>query len=171
MQRAVIIVLAVALGGLALAGCRPETAALAPSTPAGPQRAELGWGEREPSQGPGLVFRVHRFAVTNEGWEAEIEIENRTSIEWEVSSDRLTAARSFGVMLFATGDLDELENRNRNADLPGLRLAQTFDPILPFRIEPGRPVARDDLRRGEPRGRPLSPGRLRAAPRDRRSAG
>ena len=49
-----------------------------------PQSAELGWVERTPASGPALVFRVHRFAVTEDGWEADVEIENRTTVVWEL---------------------------------------------------------------------------------------
>ena len=136
VQRAFVVVVACALAGLAVAGCRTETAELAPSRPAGVQQAELGWAERQPTSGPGLVFAVHGFEITKDGWSAEIGIENRTAIEWELSSDRLAPARSFGVMLFATGELDELVNRNRNNDLPGLREALKIEPILPYRLEP-----------------------------------
>ena len=48
-----------------------------PAVAAPPQAAELGWNERTPETGPGLVFRVHRFGVTERGWEADVEVENR----------------------------------------------------------------------------------------------
>jgi hypothetical protein len=131
----VLVVLAVA-AGLA-AGCTSEQPTLPPSTAAPPQRAELGWEERAPAEGPGFVFRVHRFAVTEGGWEAEVEIENRTSIVWR-TGDRLAVEQSFGVMLFATGGLDEVERRMGEGELPGLRPVQKFAPALPERFVPGR---------------------------------
>jgi hypothetical protein len=142
VKRAAVALAALAGAVLAVAGCRTETTELPPSQPARVQQAELGWVEREPAAGPGLVFAVHRFQITADGWAAEIELENRTAIEWEVSSDRLAAARSFGVMLFATGALDELVSRNRDGDLPGLREAIEIEPALPYRLEP------DDTWRG-----------------------
>jgi hypothetical protein len=87
-----LAVLAV-LAAAAAAGCTSEGAPLPPSTAAPPQRAELGWEERAPSDGPGFVFRVHRFAVTERGWEADVEIVNRTQIVWR-TGDRLAVEQS-----------------------------------------------------------------------------
>jgi hypothetical protein len=119
-----------------VAGCGSDDGAPPPASAAPPQRAELGWTERSPAEGPGLVFRTRWFAVTETGWEADVEIENRTAITWELGADRLAVGQSFGIMLFATGDLDEVEQRGRNSDLPGLRPAQTFVPALPARLAP-----------------------------------
>jgi hypothetical protein len=128
-------VLAVALAVL-VAGCGSDGGPPPPARAAPPQRAELGWTERSPAEGPGLVFRTNWFAVTESGWEADVEIENRTAIPWELGADRLAVGQSFGIMLFATGELDELEQRNRDSDLPGLRPAQTFAPALPAKLAP-----------------------------------
>ena len=132
-----VLLVAVALG--ILSGCRSEEngSTTPPASAAGPQSAELGWEERSPPSGPALVFRVHRFAVTQSGWEAEVGIENRTAVGWQLGTDRVAVEQSFGVMLFASGDLDEVEQRGRDGDLPGLRPAQTFEPSLPERIAPG----------------------------------
>ena len=109
-----------------------------PPTVAAPrQNAELGWDERAPASGPAMVYRVHRFAITDGGWEADVEIENRTPIVWQ-TGDPVELDRSFGVMLFATGELDELERRIGSGELPGLRPAQRFEPPLPLRFVPGR---------------------------------
>ena len=136
MPRAVAV-LAVLGAVLLVAGCGSSGGAPPPAVAAPPQAAELAWNERSPATGPGLVFRVFRFAVTDDGWEAEVEVENRTGIAWEMGVDPVAVDQSFGIMLFATGDLGEVDERSRNSDLPGLRPAQTFVPALPARLEPG----------------------------------
>ena len=130
---AVLVVLAVAVGSACSSDGRP----LPPASAAPPQSAEVDWAERAPEDGTGFVFRVRRFAVTEEGWQADVEIENRTSIAWHTGTS-LAVGQSFGLMLFTTGDLDELERRNRDRDLPGLRPAQRFQPPFPDRFAPGR---------------------------------
>ena len=136
MQRPAAVL--VALGTLLLAsGCDSSGTAPPPAVAAPPQAMELAWNERTPETGPGLVFRVHRFAVTEDGWEADVEVENRTEIPWILGEDPVAVSQSFGVMLFATGDLDEVEQRSDASDLPGLRPAQTFVPALPSRLAPG----------------------------------
>jgi hypothetical protein len=119
-------------------GCRSEETVVPPARAAAPQSAELGWSEPFPPVGPALVFRVHRVTVTQHGWEADVEIENRTDVEWEIGTDRVAVAQSFGVMLFETGDLDEVERRGRDGNLPGLRAVDRFDPPVPPRLVPGR---------------------------------
>jgi hypothetical protein len=136
VQRLLATVLTGASIGLAT-GCGSENGAPLPVSAAPPQRAELGWTERTPATGSALVFRVHSFAVTESGWEADVEIENRTEIDWEVGADRVAVEQSFGIMLFATGELAELEQRNREGDLPGLRPVQSFVPALSARLAPG----------------------------------
>jgi hypothetical protein len=131
------VIVAVATVGL-LGGCRSDESAVPPARAAAPQRVELGWEERTPAKGPGLVFRVHRFAVTAGGWEANIEIVNRTGLVWELGAGRRAAEQSFGVMLFATGELDEVERRGRKGELPGLRPVRKFVPAVPSRLVPGR---------------------------------
>lgn len=131
---------AVALGSASialLAGCASSPTSVPLAVAAPPQQADLGWVERSPDTGPGLVFTVQRFAVSEDGWDADVEIENRTAIGWEIARDRLAVAQSFGIMLFATGDLAEVERRSRENDLPGLRPAQSFVPSLPASLAPG----------------------------------
>jgi hypothetical protein len=123
--------------GLATA-CRSDETVVPPARAAAPQSAELGWSEPFPTVGPALVFRVHRLAVTVGGWQADVEIENRTGVEWELGADRVAVAQSFGVMLFETDALDEVERRGRDGDLPGLRAVDRFDPPVPSRLVPGR---------------------------------
>lgn len=131
-----LAIAAVVAATILAAGCGSDEAAPPPARAAPPQRAELGWTERSPAKGPGLVFRTRWFEVTETGWEADVEIENRTAITWEVGADRLAVGQSFGIMLFATGELDEVERRGRDSDLPGLRPAQRFVPALPARLAP-----------------------------------
>ena len=40
-------------------------------------------------------------------------------------------------MLFATGELDEVEQRGADGDLPGLRPARSFEPALPAELDRG----------------------------------
>ena len=108
-----------------------------PTEAAPPQAAELGWTEQLPKTGDALVFRVHRFAVTEDGWEADVEVENRTEIPWRLPGAVEAVPTSFGVMLFRTDDLDEVERRSADGDLPGLREASTYAPTLPARLAPG----------------------------------
>ena len=128
------VAISVALG----TACRSEETVVPPARAAAPQSAELGWSEPFPTAGPALVFRVHRVTVTERGWEADVEIENRTEVEWEIGTDSVAVAQSFGVMLFETGELDEVERRGRDGNLPGLRAVDRFDPPVPPRLVPGR---------------------------------
>jgi hypothetical protein len=151
MQRPVAVL--VAFGALLLvSGCGSSGTAPPPAVAAPPQAAELAWNERTPETGPGLVFRVHRFAVTDRGWEADVEVENRSEIPWVLGEDPVAVAQSFGIMLFATGELGEVEQRSGDADLPGLRPARTFVPELAPRLAPGASW----------RGRVSAPGKLAA---------
>jgi len=118
-------------------GCGGDPAPVLPSEAAPPQKAELGWVEQVPESGPALVFRVRRFAVTDGGWEADVEVENRTDIPWRLPGAEEAVPTSFGVMLFPTGELDEVEDRSRKGDLPGLREADDYAPALPTRLAPG----------------------------------
>jgi hypothetical protein len=124
--------LAVGVAAL-LAGCSSGSTPALPSRAAPPQRAALDWVERYPSNGPALVFTVSQFEVTETGWKAELELENDTSIPWKVVESPTT---SFGVMLFTTDDVTEVETRSRDDDLPGLRAAHAFDPALPPTLAP-----------------------------------
>jgi hypothetical protein len=136
MQRPVAVL--VALGALLLvSGCGSSGTAPPPAVAAPPQAAELAWKERTPETGPGLVFRVHRFAVTERGWEADVEVENRSGITWVLGEDPVAVGQSFGIMLFATGELGEVEQRSGDADLPGVRPARAFVPELASRLAPG----------------------------------
>jgi len=126
------------VGAALVAGCAGERATAPPATTAAsPQRATLDWDERTPATGPGLVFHASRLEVTDDGWRVEVEIHNQTSIPYALATDRIAVARHFGLMLFATGTLAELEQRNADGELPGIRSARTFDPPLPRRLAAG----------------------------------
>lgn len=135
MRRLVPAMLA-SLAALLVAGCATRGESVPPSTPAPPQQADTAWVEPAPAEGNGLVFEVRRFSVTANGWRAEVAIRNASSVGWSLGREG-AAARTFGVMLFATGDLDELDRRNRDGELPGLRRARTIEPALPAVLEPG----------------------------------
>jgi hypothetical protein len=151
--RRLLLPAALALVVPLLAGCRQdETPTPLPTEAAPPQAAELDWTEQLPKTGDRLVFRVHRFAVTKDGWNADLEIENRTDIPWRLPGAVEAVPTSFGVMLFRTDDLDEVESRSANGNLPGLRDASTYTPRLPARLAPGASW----------RGRIAAPGSLAA---------
>jgi hypothetical protein len=155
---------------LVAAGCGGgEATPRLPTEAAPPQQAELGWEEQLPETGAALAFRVYRFAVTKDGWEADVEVENRTEIPWRLPGAVEAVPTSFGVMLFVTDELGEVEQRSTDGDLPGLREAQRYEPSLPARLAPSlRARHRGARLRGLPRpwrsGRSLSaPGRIRLA--------
>ncbi|MCS7006238.1 MAG: hypothetical protein RMM28_03110 [Thermoleophilia bacterium] len=137
----VLVALAAALVGLAFFSTanrlRDEGAPPVASGPAPPQRAVLGWRETYGPAGERLVFRVEWLEVTETGWVARIGLENRTSVAFSVGDPRATLDRSFGLMLFASGELAELERRNARGALPAVRLARSFEPELPAVLEPG----------------------------------
>jgi hypothetical protein len=90
-----------------------------------------------PSEKPALVFGVRAFRVTRDGWAADISVENRSDVGWEVGDPRYEAGLQFGVMLFPDDDLEALEDRNRRGDLPGIRQATSYRPALPSVLRPG----------------------------------
>jgi hypothetical protein len=129
--------LIVSLLGLAVAGCGSShpvpTAVKAP-----PQTARLAWEEPYPANAAALVFGVSSFTVTRDGWTANVSVENRSQVGWEVGDPRRAAERTFGVLLFPNDDLGELDRRNRNGDLPALRPATIYRPALPPVLQPGK---------------------------------
>ena len=118
-----------------LAGCASSATPPLPPGPAPPQKAALDWAEHYPPKGPSLVFSARAFEVTRTGWRAEIGLENDTATTWSLVE---SPATSFGVMLFTSDEVAEVEARNRDGDLPGLRAAQSFEPELPDALAPGR---------------------------------
>jgi hypothetical protein len=122
---------------LLVSGCGSSPAPPLPSEAARPQEAELDWVEQIPENGPALVFHVGRFAVRQNGWEADVEVVNPTDIPWGLPGAEVAVPAAFGVMLFPTDGLDGVEARSRDADLPGLRVADGYTPNLPPRLAPG----------------------------------
>jgi hypothetical protein len=120
---------------LVAAGCGQEVVDRPRPEPraAGPQRVELGWRETYPTRTRDrLVFEVQSFEVTAGGWSAVVAVTNSTSIDFE------TSPRRFGLMLFATGALSELEDANRRGTLPPPRPAEEIEPPPPAVLGPGR---------------------------------
>jgi hypothetical protein len=107
------------------------------SAPAPPQRAELDWRETYGPAGEQLVFHVEWLEVTETGWAARLGLENRTSIAYSVGDPRATLDRAFGLMLFSSGELADLERRNAERTLPAVRAARSYEPELPAILEPG----------------------------------
>jgi hypothetical protein len=104
---------------------------------AGPQRATLGWRETYGAEGEQLIFSVDTLEVTRNGWKVRVGLDNGTSVPYEVGDPRATVDRSFGLMLFATGDIEELERKNAERTLPRIRSAARYEPSLPRILEPG----------------------------------
>jgi hypothetical protein len=102
-----------------------------------PQETTLGWEEAYPTEKPALVFGVRSLRVTTDGWAADISVENRSDVGWEVGDPRYESGLQFGVMLFPDDDLRALEDRNRRGDLPGIRQATSYRPALPSVLRPG----------------------------------
>jgi hypothetical protein len=130
-------VLAACLALLA-AACGSSGPAPLPGTAAPPQQAQLGWVEHLGERGERLTFRVRSFHVLEHGWRAEVGIDNGTSVRWRLGDRSVSLGRRFGVMLFRSGELRELEARNRAGELPGVRRAGSFEPALPPILAPGR---------------------------------
>jgi hypothetical protein len=116
---------------LVLAACG-SSATTSRDTPvaAPPQSATLDW--HEPVEGTRLTFGVSRFEVSRRGWEARVSVDNETTANLVVGARPL-----FGVMLFTSDALDELEQRNAAGDLPSVRHALTFTPPLPRVVRSG----------------------------------
>ena len=142
MSRTTIIVL-VALGatlaGFAIASnaerLRGGNDSAKPSTAAGPQRKQVYWRETYGDPGEQLVFTVDWIEVTETGWRARIGMKNDTKVAWALEPGALPDG-TFGVALFETGQLDELDQRNRAQTLPAVRAATSFDPELAHELEP-----------------------------------
>ncbi len=128
--------LCVLLIALAVAGCGGRAVTLPPATPAPPQKVVVDWVEPTSPKAPRLVFSVKRIDVLRDGWRAEVAIRNDTAIPWRIADPRAPEA-SFGLMLFVTGDLTELEQRIGEGDLPGMRGAQAVVPAPPAQLAPG----------------------------------
>lgn len=143
MSRTTILVL-VALGAAA-AGFTFSTAAkrlqdeepaAEASVAASPQTASLDWRETHGAPGEQLVFSVESLEVRPDGWRVRLGLENRSSVAYELGGSRTTLNRSFGLRLFSTGSIEEVEERNANDTLPAVRSAVRYEPSLPAILEP-----------------------------------
>lgn len=133
MRRTVLLALvlvAAGCGAEAVERPRPEPRA------AGPQQAELGWRETYPDRTrERLVFEVQSFEVTTAGWSARIALTNETSVPFAVRPS--AGASRYGLMLFATGDLRELEEAGSAGRLPLVRPPDELEPPPPRVLAPG----------------------------------
>ena len=129
-----LLALALAVGGCGTADSGGEPPL--PPRAAEPHRAVLGWREFHPAGfGERLVFEVATLAVTADGWSAAVAVVNRTKLRFEV--DTGPGDYSFGLMLFPTGDLETVEEANRQGVLPPVRRATTIEPPPPRFLQPG----------------------------------
>ncbi len=135
----VLVALGATLAGIALASnaSRLRGSEEAPETgvAAGPQTADLGWRETYGPPGEQVVFTVDSLEVTPTGWRARVGVENASSVAWELAPGA-TPDGTFGLQLFTTGDLDELEERNSAGTLPAVRAATSYEPVLPKILDP-----------------------------------
>ena len=121
---------------LLLTGCAAaETEPVPPARAAEPQSVELGWRESHPGTGERIRFAVDALDVDAAGWSVEIAVTNATRSTFELGVNR--AQLSFGLMLFATGELAELEEAARAGRLPSVRLASAMKPPPPDLLAPG----------------------------------
>jgi hypothetical protein len=104
---------------------------------AGPQRETLGWRETLGPPGDKLVFSVEAIEILQDGWRAEIGLENATSVPYEVAGRNAAVEHGFGLMLFSSGKIAELEEKNESNTLPAVRPAVRFQPEPPAILEPG----------------------------------
>jgi hypothetical protein len=118
------------------AGCASSNGTFTMPRPAPPQRALLDWNEPTSATSPRLVFTVRSVEVTSSGWRVGVGIRNESGVSWAMSESG-SPGSLFGVMLFATGEMQELEQRNQDGDLPGIREARTLSPMPPATLEPG----------------------------------
>jgi hypothetical protein len=123
---------------LVLAGCGATSSPPATPVPpvAGEQGGPVSWIESIGSPGSRFVFRVSRFTVGRDGWQAQVSVTNDTSVAFIVAARSETLADPFGLMLFRTGAEDELDRRNAGGTMPAVRAAQAFNPRLPATLAP-----------------------------------
>jgi hypothetical protein len=134
-----VVAVGAAIAGLAIASSsnrlRGSDSPTEEAVAAKPQTADLDWREVTGYPGEQLVFTVKSLAVTKSGWKANIGIENKTKVGWELIPGFIPDG-TFGVALFETGETSELNERNRRGTLPAVRSATTYDPELPKVLEP-----------------------------------
>jgi hypothetical protein len=119
---------------LVLAGCgAAEPEPIGPARAAEPQQVELGWHESYPASGQRLVFTVEKLIVRPTGWSADVSVTNKTKIDFDTGDG---VALAYGLMLFASGDLGELQEAAGAGQLPALRRARTIEPEPPALLRP-----------------------------------
>lgn len=133
-----IALLAAALLGFALLSLferrDPGGEPVAAATPAAPQTHAISWTEQLSANDVELVFQVRTLTVTDEGWQVEVGLHNRTAVAWTVD---LGVHAAFGLMLFANDDLAEVAQRNSKNTLPAVRRAREIVPLPPTTLAPG----------------------------------
>jgi len=82
-----------------------------------------------------LLFAVDQLEVTQGGWSVGIAVTNETGIPFEARGRDVEL--TYGVALFRTGDLEELEQAAEAGTLPPVRAASTISPLPPPILEPG----------------------------------
>lgn len=131
MRRPLVLVAVLLLAGCGEAAPEPFIATRA----AEPQRVELGWRESYPDGPKRLLFAVDQLEVTQGGWSVGIAVTNETGVPFEARSRDVEL--TYGVALFRTGDLEELEQAAEAGSLPPVREASTISPMPPAILEPG----------------------------------
>jgi len=136
-----LVALAAAMAGVAtlVTGCSGggSSTDVLPTVKAPPQTAELGWIENYPADQPALVFGVQSFTVTEDGWRAQISVQNRSDVGWQIGDANTEGELQFGVMLFPTNDHSELDRLTQQRNLPAIRTATSSAPALPEVLGPG----------------------------------
>jgi hypothetical protein len=144
MRRSTLLILvtvAAAVVGFTLASAagrlRDKEPASKTSSAARPQFAALHWREKtDGPRGKRIWFLVDRFYVLADGWRARVGLKNDSSVAFQVGGVQSPLNRSFGLMLFSSGDPKDLENRVGTGRLPTLRAAMKYQPSLPPVLEP-----------------------------------
>ena len=139
-----------------------------PAHAAEPQRAELLWHESYPSTGMRLRFGVERLAVRRDGWSVEIEVTNSTRTPFELGRP---AELEFGLMLFETGELDELTEAVEHGGPPTAATGEIDRASASARPPARLNVAGDALGARLARRRQLGPRLVRPVRRRRHAAG
>jgi hypothetical protein len=136
----VLVALGAAVAGFAFSTAakrlQDDDSAAEASVAASPQTATLGWRETLGSPGEQLVFSVRSLKVVPGGWRVRLALENRSSVAFALGDPRATLNRSFGLMLFSTGKIEEWSDKNASGTLPAVRPAATYEPSLPAILEP-----------------------------------
>jgi hypothetical protein len=99
-----------------------------------PQKAVLRWREVAGEKGEQFIFGVKSLQILPDGWKAELSVENDSTTSYRVAS---TLEQPFGLMVFSSGDYDELLELNESGTLPTVRPATSYSPQLPVILEPG----------------------------------